>query len=290
MFKAGFPVTTPIGIGTIVAVKGQSGVTAAVNGAMWTGKSSECRAVPTIDGMWVVPALGSIAVGDDIRFLNGTVHTVGKSQKSWVQCACHSAWRQTYSVLVRSAMARAIGPVSPSSYDACAPVVVDAAWTKHWAAWTAGFATTHTKAIQNYTSSWYVQVNKSLRAGHPATAIKYIDRLDDALGMGRTDRDMIVWRSGSSKFDKATPVGAEFTDAGFGSSTIDKSVAFNWGSHNKVLFEIRVLAGSVGGYVDNVSSCKGEAEFIIPRNARYRVAGRREESHRVVFVVDLLQD
>jgi preprotein translocase subunit YajC len=289
MFKVGHDVMTPGGKGTVVETVGTKAVVVRLASTLndFTFKSSVCRALPTADGAWVPAAKYAVAVGTEVLTMAGQLGTVTEMTGSaWAKVATKRAgWHQVYSLRVRAFTGAAAPTVG---FDACKPVVNDAAWKSHWAAWNAKLQPTHTKAISNYTGSWYVELNRALRDGVKAEQIKYCDRLDAALAMGTLDRPAVMWRSGSSKFDKSTPVGMEFTDAGFGSCSIDEGTAFGWGNSGKVLFEIRALPGTRGAYVETVSYHKHEKEFVLPRNTRYRVAAIRTESLRTVLTVDVV--
>lgn len=283
MFKAGDQVKVAGSTGTVVGNTGFSQIHVAINGETHTFKTGQLTMATTPAGCMPV-IKGSLKVGSKVVTADGMTATVQKLNGSaWAYLDLKPQVRHINTLFVKVDAIAAAG-----NYDACTAVTKDETWTSVWKAWTLKFATTHRMAVQNYTTSWYIELNKALRSGVAAKDIKYCDRLDAALAMGATDRNMIVWRSGSSKFDTTTPIGTVFSDRGFGSTSIDSSIAFGWGSNGKVLFEIRVLAGTRGGYVDSISSCRGEAEFILPRNAQYRVVGRREEKGRIVFVVDLL--
>lgn len=291
-FKVGHTVNTPIGIGLVVKTVGTKSVVVLDNasGVSTTFTAAQCAALATSDGSWVPAKKGCIQQGQDVMTMAGTItQAVGFEGAAWVQVKTSTArgkgtWHQVYSLRVRNASA-----VRASfDFDTCSEVVIDAAWKSLWSAWKAQLQTTHVKAVTNYCLSWYAEVNARLRKGVAPADVKYCDRLDAALDMGQTDRAILVWRSASRKFDKATPVGAQFTDPGFGSCTIRKEFAWGWGLDDKVLFEIRCAPGTRGAYVRVLSPHKHEDEFLLPRGARYEVAGRREENGRVVYVVNLI--
>lgn len=287
-FKAGFQIMTPEGPAVVASTKGQSEVTvwAPVGGLTQTFKASKCRAIATPDGKWIPPVLGTLYVGQDVRFLDGTVHQVGKPQKGWLQCGCHNKWQQAYSILVRNLAATDIA--AAYDYSQCQPIIEDAAWKNAWVAWGKQLQPTHLKAVTNYTSNWYAEVNRALRAGTPATdpSLKYVDRLDSAIALGVAPRPMIVYRAGSRKFDASTPVGTEFSDAGFGSTSIRRAFALGWGAG--CLFEIRVPAGATGAFIGYKSTHKHEDEYLLPRNCTYRVVSSTTVNDRPYFVVDLI--
>ena len=289
MFKVGHQVTAPGGLAGVV--KGNKGfglvyVNFVPGGALHEFKPGQLRLATEVSG-WKPAVKGMLKVGDEVLTADNLITTVKKlAGDSWIHCNTRPQDHHINTLRVRSTAA--VTAFGSSDFDGCTEVVEDATWKKLWSAWAKALQTTHKYAVTNYTGTGYVELNKALRGGQPAELIKYCDRLDAAVAMGMLDRDATIWRSGSSKFDKATPVGAEFTDLGFGSCSIRKDFAFGWGGGHKALFEIRCKAGTVGSYVAKASSHPGEGEFILPRGARYRVVAIRTEHGRSVFTVDLI--
>jgi len=295
MFKAGFLVQTPYGKGVVVAAKNRTNTEVRID-ATWevlTIKSEFLTAVPekVADTGWWLPAkAGQVKVGQQIMTIDGQIGTVTRPDgKAWVFTTCKPSNLQIYAlrVFVPDADAYIAQSEDFVNFASFQPVKEDAIWASHWAAWESKFASTHSKAIANYCGSWYETLNRQLRKGKAASTIPYCDRLDAALGMGMTERDMIVWRAGSRKFDVTIPVGSTFSDKGFGSCTIRRRFSESWGAG--VLFEIRVPKGTRGGYVGNVSQHRDEKEFILPRNAMYRVVSISKPANgRPLVVCDLV--
>lgn len=290
MFKVGHPVTTPGGLrGTVVSTDGYSLVIVKLesDGTTLVYKQADLGLHPSVEVEgWTAVGKGMLTVGTEVMTPDGFLTTVTKLDNlSWVSCTTRPKLHRINSLRVRIA-----GYVAKSGdFSACQPVDVnDPSWKGVWSTWKATLTATHIKAIQNYSGSWYGELNAALRRGISPTDLKYCDRLDAALAKGKTDRPIIVWRSGSRKFSKDTPVGTEFTDAAFGSCTTSKIVALGWGDPAKALFEIRCLAGTRGAYIRSLSMHAGEEEFLLPRNATYRVAAVRDEGSRRVFTVDLI--
>lgn len=230
-------------------------------------------------GWWLPAQSGKLAAGQTVMTHDGQIATITRLDgKAWCFTTAKPSNQQVYALRVFVADSAAYSAIDETAqtFDHFTPVKEDTIWRTHWVQWASQFQTTHTKAITNYCGSWYIELNAALRKGAPASSLKYCDRLDAALAMGKTERDMVVYRAGSSKFNTNMPAGSTFSDKGFGSCTINLQTAKNWtlGSNGtKALFVIRVPKGSTGGYVGSgiASQHTGEYEFILPRNCTFKV-------------------
>lgn len=300
MFKTGYTIQTPAGEGLIVKKLGQTSVQVLVENDTLTFKSSQCHPLPKkIEGAgWWLPAQPkALKIGDSVMLFDGSVTEVtgywGEKPGVWYECASKPKHHQVYALRIFIPDCDAYVTYDPTvNFDSFSykPVTEDAAWKTLWnTTWVANFQPTHFRAIANYVGSGYASLNSALRHGTPASDIKYCDRLDMALAMGKTDRNMLIWRAGSKSFDITMPIGSTFTDAAFGSHTIKKSMAESWGGGNKAIFEVRVPAGSKGAYVQYQSPHKTEYEFLLPRNCTYRIVKIEKPAYgRPLVTVDLI--
>jgi hypothetical protein len=127
-----------------------------------------------------------------------------------------------------------------------------------------------------------------------------VDNIHEAISNVRTKRDMVVYRcrfvgkddsinglllngrSGEEKacYDALSDDGV-FMKTNFGSTTTDGGgMKDNWHlSDRSTQYVIKVPKGSPGIYVESMSNVKGEREFLMDCNTKYRVVGIYERGH-----------
>lgn len=134
-------------------------------------------------------------------------------------------------------------------------------------------------AVGHYTDGGYTSMNRDLRAGkkptgQAATTTKY---LDEFLAKNSAPEDLKLYRKVSGDYANILKSvmfpGAKFIDRGFVSTSI------NDGWSGSLHWKINVPKGSKGAYVDDISSHRGEREFILPRNSVFVVKSWDESSH-----------
>lgn len=170
--------------------------------------------------------------------------------------------------------------------------------------WVKGLSDDEVKGIAVYTGSYYQDINEYLRGvdykGNPngksydtlakdaqtsnkaKKLLDAVNNIDTALKSGRFElqEDIITYRGSSTKFfngltnvnsidDLQKFIGAKITDEGIGSSAASKRKAWS----KSCLIEMKFPKGKKvnGAYVDPISSNSGEDEFLIGRNAQYRI-------------------
>lgn len=143
------------------------------------------------------------------------------------------------------------------------------------------------RALRTYSEMGYEEINSKLRKGYdPAKATglkstteKVIDRVDTSLAKYTNAEKMTVWRGinntdswrASGKTIGGLKLGDTFTEKAYSSTSINKTAQFALGD-KAVLFEIKVPAGTgLGAPITNISSYSNEAEFLIKRNATFKV-------------------
>lgn len=129
-------------------------------------------------------------------------------------------------------------------------------------------------SLRAYTGAAFDNINAHLRAGHQAssTTPQHIKSIDAAMKRpeSKLDRDMTIYRGTDDRIDLSKLVpGATFTDKGYPSTSIDRSVSENWKSG--MFLEIKAPKGTPGVYVASFSNYGSEKEILLDRNLTYRV-------------------
>jgi hypothetical protein len=153
-------------------------------------------------------------------------------------------------------------------------------------------------SISGYQDGQYHEVNDSLRADSVRDDLQTdVANIDSAIAQqAPTTEDTILYR-GYSQVMPTTPgvstppdytamePGETFTDKGFVSSSIDKSVSEqfsrrggtenpNTGGMEKSIMAVHVPEGSQGLNVNGLMPGSGEDEIILPRGSEFQVLGR----------------
>ena len=162
------------------------------------------------------------------------------------------------------------------------------------------------EAVVNYTngSGWYSDINDSLRDANYAASFKprklaqrdtYVKQLDEVIVQAAPLRSPIVSYRGVKQGEftdllKTLKPGDTFTDAGFMSTSINRSVAERFARQEGFVLEIVNPAGTRGlvptGYRAEITPelARGELEWLLPRNTQLRVV-EVAENRMVVEVV-----
>jgi len=230
--------------------------------------------------------LGSwtFAEGDHLAFLPG-----GRGACS-VEMGCGTHRAATMRVceagfeVATEAELRALWP-NADGFDDHGRGEADAAWAK-------GLSKEESDAVKAYAgpAGTYREINSGLRnrdldPKHSAA----VKALDSALDKGGTGPAVTMYRglSDSAVAAKLVP-GAEFTDRGFVSASLDKSHAeTHFGQYEdrpalgKTIMEITTNKGAYISSVTGKTSIQGKAtdekEWLLPRGERYRVTSVHEE-------------
>jgi hypothetical protein len=171
-------------------------------------------------------------------------------------------------------------------------------------------------AIESYTGEDYLDINEklySLPTGIPADQIEpefsdddlpaKIAALDSALDKTVTPKDFLVYISLGDGYniEDFTP-GQVMRFKGFRSTTINPSIALNFGGNTKqqnrrsqtIVIQLLVPKKSKGMYVDDYSATPGEGEFLLPRGSSIKITSSPnkligsngytgEMNHQVIF-------
>lgn len=154
------------------------------------------------------------------------------------------------------------------------------------------------RTMENYTDEGYADINSDLRHDPESADMETVQEIDNVIARGQTSEDIVVFRAiagpspergGRSKHRfNGLKAGDEFEDAGFSSTTTSMGQARNFDSEGTgYVLEVEVPKGTPGAWVPKIPGAdNGEQEFILPRNARYRVISRNDSnaSFRVSLV------
>ena len=142
-------------------------------------------------------------------------------------------------------------------------------------------------AVKDYQAVGFVDVNNNLRSGSPLNADDdmIVRRLDRLAHMYTTPADIKLYRGAEFQLPP-DPVGASFTDNGFGSSSFSEEIGeYSAGQHGQ-LFHITLPKGSHGIAVDVAGdSAWSEHEFLLPRGTQYTIDGVGDDNGRKVIHV-----
>lgn len=132
-------------------------------------------------------------------------------------------------------------------------------------------------AIQSYTGSGYLSINRSLRYGSSHDVSSRVAGLDGSMRPVPFDVRVVRNVSNTDVFgthDMSQLVGTVFTDPGYMSTTIQPAGVFG----GDVQMIIDVPKGSMARYVQNISSHKSEYEMLLARETKMIVKRVEEVS------------
>jgi hypothetical protein len=150
--------------------------------------------------------------------------------------------------------------------------------------WVATLMKEERVALGNYTGSEYQNINNVLREGvNSASEVSRknklkADTIHRALDKAPTPPPPeLVWRAERSSLQQNLMEKMASGDViqlnGLQSTSVNPSIAHNWSSSTKYLYEIMPKRGA---YVEAISSSSGEKEFLLPHGASYLVRGARK--------------
>ncbi len=171
-------------------------------------------------------------------------------------------------------------------------------WNGYYAQnWKPKLTNPERSSVANYTGAAHHALNKKLRHDPTNAPLATVKRLDSAISKSATPFDTVVYRGTHHLPHKNLEVGQTFDDPGFSSHSIKYSVAQQFAGSAGSVFQVRVPKGTTGAFVKDVSKHGSEMEFILPRNAKFRIVSKGEEvtsfyhtSKRTVYTVDLVGD
>lgn len=134
-------------------------------------------------------------------------------------------------------------------------------------------------AVSKYTDGAYGDWNRSLRMGLVPQPGSGMAHLTDWLEGASFPEDRVVVRKISAdyaKFIKEMPLGSEFVDHGFMSTSAGTQ---SWGG--EVTMEIRIPKGSRAASVQHLSSHYSEFEVVVQRGSRLKVVDVGSDGHMV---------
>jgi hypothetical protein len=142
--------------------------------------------------------------------------------------------------------------------------------------------------LDNYkrNSLYYKPLNKYLRTGKydpeesawgsTRAMMEATREIDAAIKASEIPEDIIVFRGMPSELLPKNAVGAEFTDKGYGSTSLDFEMADKFAKWTRedgftpAIIEIKVPKGSDGIYMENLWD-NGESELLLPRGTKYKI-------------------
>ena len=140
------------------------------------------------------------------------------------------------------------------------------------------------KAVRQYTTEDYKEINSRLRASTPAAGGKspLVKAIDAAMARSSMPENVVTWRGagrtlGAQIKAGAIGVGDVMEDRAFMSTSIIKKKALDFNATtDTAVLKIRVPEGARGMYVDDISDSRGEYELLLPRGTRLHVRGIRQ--------------
>ena len=165
--------------------------------------------------------------------------------------------------------------------------------------WRASLVGVERSAVVDYTGGTYRAVNHYLRTGEHlegpmrktpgdvATSIHHVDR---ALAKARLDGGLRVFRGVEDLralgLDPDNLVGAEITDAGYLSTSLDKDRgrSFVRKRPGGAILRIAAPAGSPGAYVAPIANLEGEQEVLFARGLTLRIAGSHRDKEGILII------
>lgn len=157
------------------------------------------------------------------------------------------------------------------------PMRADAAMTSMYQGWANSLTDEEKNAVRGYQQQTFGLVNDTLR-GHRSDddktpfARQETQKLDTALNSADVPYNVTTYRG---MVNPGLSVGAEFTDLGYGSTTLAPAIArARAQAHGDqgVVARIKVPQGAKGAYVETVTPID-QAELLLHRGTRYRVIG-----------------
>lgn len=141
------------------------------------------------------------------------------------------------------------------------------------------------EGIENYTTSSHKPINNNLRG-----TLRYSEfitsglnektkKIDSELnGLPRLNKEIKVKRAVSGlDFVKSLKEGSEFKDKGYTSTSVKLDKVW---VKNQILLDIIVPKGSKGAYIEDITENKGEFEFLLPRNSKFRILRNDHSENR----------
>ena len=151
--------------------------------------------------------------------------------------------------------------------------------------WKSSLTTPQLDAVRLYTSSYYEEINGTLRfSGLTNASTSMQDTVRDisaALDKFKLKRALTVYRGADeSIFGGRKTAGAKLTDKGFMSTSASEGAQF----HNSYRFVITVPAGTGrGAYIAPVSHYGSENEFLLQRNSTFKIV-KAVDNGRIIDV------
>lgn len=188
-----------------------------------------------------------------------------------------------------------VGPVvQPAPRDKAERMAISAAWR-------ASLTAEERDGIRAYVGHGFKPVNEYLRSGvvpeqfrnYRARLDEIVSRADSALARARLDRGLVVWRGvedlAALGLDPANLVGAEVTDRGFLSTSLDRSRAETFVREGTAgaIFRIAAAEGLPGGFVGDLAMLQTEQEVLFARGLTLRITGSRREKGRLIIEAEL---
>lgn len=149
-------------------------------------------------------------------------------------------------------------------------------------------------STRDYTGSGYRSRNQRLRDGAQPTAQD--KALDRAIARSKLPEDLVLYRGvyGCEPLTRAVRDGIRsegntITDPAFGSSSMFREVAENFGSRgtSSILFRILARKGTPAMYVEDITTTRGELEVINARNTTIRVLSSVFSTEQNRWLVDV---
>lgn len=134
-------------------------------------------------------------------------------------------------------------------------------------------------SIMSGTPNSYLRYPKKLSSLENLDVIKNgIPAIDSAIARSSLDKSIYVYRTMDMKYlPKNLSVGVSFSDKAFNSTSLFRSEAekFKATSGQSIMAKILVPSGKGKGiYISDIAGAQNQKEFLIKRNAKYKIMGR----------------
>ena len=145
---------------------------------------------------------------------------------------------------------------------------------ENYSTWRESLTAEELEILKGYQSTDYKWVNSELRTGKGIDdeSREFHRVLDNILGRGATNRDIVAYRGISTSSFEGTESGMIIRDNAYISTSLDEASAgrFLAEKENPMIAELRIPKGSKGAYIEGVLDMK-EYEFLMPRGSEFRV-------------------
>lgn len=160
--------------------------------------------------------------------------------------------------------------------------------------WAKKLTTPQKKAIYNYTSDGYKDINGYLRGLQPATPKlkREVGKIDRGLNRFKMPLAVTVWRGTSMQSVKygvkngQLKLGALYSDKAYMSTSLDLGIAEEF--NNDTILKIQLPTGKHGAAIAPLSDYQSEDEFLVKHGAKLIVTGISPSKYRTIVTMNFV--